>query len=217
MNVETVYQRLADVKSKLSKLSSYLSAMEEMNIRDDPECYSLISNNAALQAEGIACQFRNLLFASSGILRSEYLVDAAETHGIEVEYENRIFSVKLPRILPKKKARHSDLFLLDPIHAALEFYRQKEAVPKYTECVVCVVHVYDRTLPEWCILDYDNMQQKQVIDAIAAHVLVDDSALLCDAYNTTELGDTTCTYVYIMEKECFPAWLKERENEAENI
>ena len=217
MNIETVYQRIAEVQNKLAKLSSYLSAMEEMNIRDDPECYSLISNNAALQAEGIACQMRSLIFASSGILRSEYLVDASATHGIEVVYADRIFSVKLPRILPKKKARHSDLFLIDPIHAAIEFYKHKEPVPKYTECVVCVVHVYDRTLPEWCILDYDNMQQKQIIDAIAAHVLVDDSGLLCDAYNTTELGDATCTYVYIMEKEQFPDWLKQRKITPENI
>lgn len=217
MNTETIYQRIADIRGQISKLGSYLSAMEEMDIRKDSECYSLISNNAALQAEGIACKLRNLLFASSGILRSEYLVDASAAHGIEVEYDDRIFSVKLPRLLPKKKARHSDLFLIDPIHAALEFYRQKEDVPKYEKCAICIVHVYDRTLPEWCILDYDNMQQKQIIDAITAHILVDDSGLLCDAYNTTELGDATCTYVYVMEKERFPIWLKERENARKNI
>ena len=34
-------------------------------------------------------------------------------------------------------------------------------------------------------LDYDNLQQKQILDAIALYVMADDSGLLCDAYNTT--------------------------------
>lgn len=217
MNTETVHQRLNNIKNELQHLLSCVSELSEIRIQDDPEYYNLMSKSAALKAESITCQLRNLIFSSSGILRHDYLVDAAEVHNIDVEFDGRILSIKIPRLLPKKKARHSDLFLIDPIHAAIEFYCQEEEIPKYEECVVCIVHVYDRTLPQWCILDYDNLQQKHIIDAIAAHVLVDDSALLCDAYSTTELGDTTCTYVYIMEKECFPAWLKERETEVKSI
>ena len=216
MDEQIISRRISELKNKLTRLNNYISAMEEMNIHEDPERYSLISNDAALQAEHIACQFRNLIFASNSAEKSDYLVKASETHGIEVDCKDGIFSVCLPRLLPKKKTRQSDLFLIDPIHAAIEFYQQKNPVPYYKECVVCIVHMYDRELPEWCILDYDNMQQKHIIDAVAVHIMTDDSGLICDAFNTTEFGDSTCTQVYVMEKDRFPLWLKQRKIRLEN-
>jgi hypothetical protein len=47
--------------------------------------------------------------------------------------------------------------------------------------------------------------------------MVDDSGLLCDAYNTTKLGDSDCTILSIMEKEKFPNWLAARQNNIESI
>jgi len=43
----------------------------------------------------------------------------------------------------------------------------------------------------------------------------DDSGLLCDMYNTTELGDKDCTRVSIMAKEQFSEWLAARKNNIE--
>lgn len=83
--------------------------------------------------------------------------------------------------------------------------------------MVCISHVYSHELPDWCLLDYDNLQQKQLLDTIALHVMVDDSGLLCDAYNTTELGDRDCTHIYIMGKDRFADWLTERKNRLKSI
>jgi hypothetical protein len=47
--------------------------------------------------------------------------------------------------------------------------------------------------------------------------MTDDSGLLCDAYNTTELGGTDCTLVSIMDKDSFPKWLEARKNNVESI
>ncbi len=66
-------------------------------------------------------------------------------------------------------------------------------------------------------MDYDNLQQKQILDTIAMYVMADDSGLLCDAYNTTELGDRDGTRIYIMEKGRFPSWVSGREKRMENI
>ena len=90
-------------------------------------------------------------------------------------------------------------------------------MPHFRECVVCISHVYDHELPDWCLLDYDNLQQKQILDAIALYVMADDSGLLCDAYNTTELGDKDGTRIYIMEKGRFAGWLSGREKDLKSI
>ena len=142
---------------------------------------------------------------------------AGEVHGIEISYENGILEVTLPRLLPKKKMRQSSLFLLDPLHATLGQYAKEHPLPHFRECVICISHVYDHELPDWCLLDYDNLQQKQILDAIALYVMADDSGLLCDAYNTTELGDKDGTHIYIMEKSRFAGWLSGREKELKSI
>ena len=90
-------------------------------------------------------------------------------------------------------------------------------MPRFRECVVCISHVYDHELPDWCLLDYDNLQQKQILDTIALYVMADDSGLLCDAYNTTEPGDKDGTRIYIMEKGRFAGWLSGREKELKSI
>ena len=64
---------------------------------------------------------------------------------------------------------------------------------------------------------FDNLQQKQLLDMIALYVMMDDSGLLCDAYNTTELGEKDCTRIYIMEKNRFSGWLLQRENALKTI
>lgn len=43
------------------------------------------------------------------------------------------------------------------------------------------------------------------------------TGLLCDAYNTTEIGDGDCTRVSVMDKERFQGWLSDRENRLRSI
>ena len=40
---------------------------------------------------------------------------------------------------------------------------------------------------------------------------------LCDAYNTTELGEEDCTRLFLMDSTQFPAWLAERQNGVKSI
>ena len=90
-------------------------------------------------------------------------------------------------------------------------------MPKYRHCVVCFSHIYDRNLSSRRIRDYDNLELKQILDVISTFIMIDDGGLLCDAYNTTELGETDCTRVSIMDKDSFPDWLEERKNRLESI
>lgn len=65
--------------------------------------------------------------------------------------------------------------------------------------------------------DYDNLELKQFLDVAASFILTDDSGLLCDAYNTTELGETDCTRISIMDSAYFPEWLAERQAALQSI
>lgn len=65
--------------------------------------------------------------------------------------------------------------------------------------------------------DYDNLEEKQLLDLLSTFVMADDTGLLCDAYNTTELGEQDCTKIFVMEKKRFPQWLAERKESLKTI
>ena len=217
MDRKMITHRIGDTLGNLSRLTNNLHAMNSLDIQRYPDNYETISTEAVLRAEKIACQLRSLLYASTGIPKEEYLIKAGEAQGIEISLENGILSITMPRLLPKKKSKQSSCFLLEPLGAALAKYTAEHHIPRFRECVVCISHVYDHQLPDWCLLDYDNLQQKQLLDMIALYVMIDDSGLLCDAYNTTELGETDFTRIHIMEKNLFSEWLIQRENTLKSI
>ena len=72
-------------------------------------------------------------------------------------------------------------------------------------------------LPARRVHDYDNMELKQILDVLASYIMVDDTGLLCDAYNTTEFGEKDCTRIFVIPKNRFPAWLAKREKGLKNI
>ena len=90
-------------------------------------------------------------------------------------------------------------------------------LPHFEQCVVCFSNVYNRELPARRARDYDNLELKQILDVVSAFVMVDDTGLLCDAYNTTELGESDCTRITVMGKERFAEWIEAHKNSLEEI
>jgi len=168
----------------------------------------VLSTDAALRAENITCRLRRLIYASTAIKKSEYLTSAAVMQGIGVCYEDGIFEVELPCLLPKRKQWQNAEYLLDPLGAALSQYARNHPLPRFQHCVIAFSHIYDRDLPERRIRDYDNLELKQIQDVIAAFVLTDDTGAFCDVYHTTEMGGEDRTRISIMAREQLPAWLK---------
>lgn len=217
MNRSVISQRITSILDDIQRLSSALYAMNTTDIQRYPENYEILSTDAALRAEQIACRLRHLVYASTNIKKQEYLTSAATMQGIDIQQRGGIFEITLPCLIPKRKQRQSTEYLTDPLTAALERYVQTHAVKRFRHCVVCFSHVYCRDLPERRIRDYDNLELKQFLDAVGAWLLTDDGGLLCDAYQTTELGEADCTRMFIMEKSRFPAWLAERGMGAEDV
>lgn len=153
----------------------------------------------------------------TSIKKEEYLRSAETMQGIEISENDGILEIKLPCLLPKRRQRQSTEFLLDPFTSALSDYAAHHTMPQFQHCVVCFSHIYAQKLPERRIRDYDNLELKQFLDVAASFILTDDNGLLCDAYNTTELGEEDCTRLFLMDSTQFPAWLAERQNSVKTI
>jgi len=217
LNRAILSQRISSILDDTQRLNNALYAMNTTDIQRYPDNYEVLSTDAALRAEQITCRLRHLIYATTRINAGEYLLSASATQGIEIGAADGIIEITLPGLLPKRKPRQSSEFLLDPFNAALGRYVQEHPVPRFRHCAVCFCSVYDRALPKRRIRDYDNLELKQLLDVAAAYLLVDDSGILCDTYNTTELGDTDCTRIVIMESTQFPAWMNERQATLEPV
>ncbi|MFR8542774.1 MAG: DUF6100 family protein [Enterocloster sp.] len=73
------------------------------------------------------------------------------------------------------------------------------------------------TLPTRRVRDYDNLEEKQLLDLLSTFVMADDTGLLCDAYNTTELGEQGLHQDLCHGKKRFPQWLAERKESLKTI
>lgn len=213
MNRAILSQRISSVLDDIQRLTNALYAMNTTDIQRYPDNYEVLSTDAALRAETIACRLRRLIYVSTPIKKTEYLTSAAVMQGIGVCYEDGVFEVELPCLLPKRKQWQNAEYLLDPLGAALSQYAGSHPLPRFQHCVIAFSHIYDSSLPERRIRDYDNLELKQIQDVIAAFVLTDDTGALCDVYHTTELGNGDSTRVSIMARELFPAWLEARKSD----
>ena len=211
MERKIISHRIGSILDDISRLSNALYAMDTTDIQRYPDNYEVLSTDAALRAEKIACRLRHLIYSSTTIRKGDYLTSAGIVHGIEVVYEDGVLEVTLPGLLPKRKQRQNTEFLLDPFYFSLEQYAKEHPMPRFSDCVVCFTQVYDQCLPTRRIRDYDNLEEKQLLDVLSTFVMADDTGLLCDAYNTAALGEKDCTRISVMEKKRFPAWLAEHD------
>ena len=212
--------RITGILDNISRLNNTVCAMGSLDIQRYPDNYEVLSTQAALAAEKIACQLRSLLYATTHIPKAEYLAQASDAHGIEVSQKDGVLQITLPCLLPKKQSRQSALFLGDPLHMALKEYLERHPITRFRECTVCFFHVYGvygNDLPIRKLPDFDNLQHKQVLDIIALHTMTADNSILCDMFNAAGPGEQSCTKVFVMERNRFPAWYAQYEKAKRNI
>lgn len=208
MDRHTLSSRLTRIEDEIPKLMNTINAMKVADIGAYGKNYEELSLDAAFRAERLACSLRNLIHAANLVPKPVLMEKSAQAQGISIRQAEGMVEITLPGLMPKRTRRTNTTFLTDPLHAALEAYTKEHELPRFTDCVVCFSHVFDETLSSRRIRDYDNLECKQVLDTAASFLMTDDSGLFCDAYHTTEFGERDCTVLTIMEKSCFPAWLK---------
>ena len=196
MDRTSISRRIGSIKGDIEKLSNTLCAIEKTDIENYPENYAMLTTDAALRSELIACRMRHLLYGSTTTRKETYLASAGVVQGIRIKAQENMLEITLPCLLPKRKQRQSTEFLIDPLYFTLSQYSDNNELPKFRQCVVCFSHIYSEK--------FHNRR-------------VDDTGLLVDAYNTTEIGEADCTRISVMAKEDFPKWLNEREKSLKTI
>ena len=177
--------------------------------------YGEAVEQASLCAERLTGKLRRLVMESvtePGRQR-EYQERLIRSHWIKTQYERGILRVELPFLLPHRKSRYTD-YIYQPLLLAMEKWcgeREREGleVPAYGEAVVCFCHVYDKGKARVRVRDHDNIEEKQVVDALGTFFLESDGGLYLDTYHTTVLGDGDWTEVFLMDKGRFGGWIKE--------
>ena len=147
-------------------------------------------------------------------LKEDYCLKLVQIHEIRVEYEDCILKAELPMLLPHRKKKYTD-YIYKPFFLALQNWceerqQQGKEIPVYEKATVCFIHEYDKKMPETRIRDHDNIEEKQVVDALGMYFLVSDSGLYLDTYHTTTLGERDCTFLFLMEYNQFPKWICKR-------
>ena len=217
MNRAILSQRISSILDDTQRLNNALYAMNSTDIQRYPDNYEVLSTDAALRAEQITCRLRHLIYATTRIKKGEYLTSAAAMQGIDIRQRDGVVEITLPSLLPKRKWRQSSEFLLDTFNAAMEQYAKSNPLPCFRHCVICFALVYCKDLPDRRVKDYDNLELKQLLDVAASYLLEDDGGLLCDAYQTTELGENDCTRISIMDSSLFPEWLEKQRTALQSI
>lgn len=210
MNQEQLKDQIKSISNEVRRLGEALGSMREDESLCFDKNYEAKSVRMARRAEWISLRLRELVYMSTNVRKWDYLPRAAETMGIRIVERAGVYEITLPGLMPKRKSRKGTAYLIEPLYATLEKFIREHRIAYHAHYTVCFVLIYDRAMPERRVRDYDNLELKEVLDAAAAYLMVSDSGLLCDAYQTTELGKADCTQVFIMDTERYPEWYARR-------
>jgi hypothetical protein len=213
MNEQKLRQKIRNIGGDVLGLSNALYTLESLNFKLYPNNFAEHSLDTAMKAEKIACRLRHLI-GECGMIRREYLMkQVADAHGITVEQSEKVITITLPHLLPKATRPRSGEFIVQPLHYAMQKHCSENEVYELRECTVCFVHIYDENLSLSRIRDYDNVETRNVLNAVSTFFMTDDSGRLCDVFHTTKLGKDPCTQIHIMPKEEFQNFIFGLEND----
>ena len=91
-NTPTIYQRLEKLEGELQKLTNTVYALKVTDIQNYDKNFEELSVSAALRAERIACQMRNLVCPALSPNQAAYLPKAADAQGMRIAEQQGVLS-----------------------------------------------------------------------------------------------------------------------------
>ena len=88
MERTVISKRIGQLTSDIDKLRSTLAAIESTDISLYPENYNMLTTDAALRSELIACRMRHLIYQSTATKKETYLASAGVVQGINIHDED---------------------------------------------------------------------------------------------------------------------------------
>jgi len=207
-----------EINTTITKLKkeglNFMDSLELLN-NTDPEKYpdtyeELVIRNYYL-LETMTIKMRKLIFSNAKINQLKIMKEISEIQGIEVTMDDshEIINIKLPALLPKKKGNSSNIF--EPFYNYLETYFSTINFEKLSESVICFLYYYDEKTSKRKLKDYDNYEQKKVLDILATFILKDDCSKNIDLYQSTMPSANNFTKIIIFKKERFLTAISEDE------
>lgn len=217
MNYMKIPEAIREIKNETLLLLKDLRAAEVTDVATHPDIYTEFITEASMRAEKISCGIRRIIYRSTDTRKAELLSNIAHgPHNIVIDEKKGILTVTLPSLLSRKKNVNGE-FLSEPLFCAMSEYAIEHNLKRIKRAVICFEHIYDKALPVKQYRDYDNMEQKQILDVVALFALCDDNSGLCDIYNTANAGEYSHTCIHIMPPELFSDWLREQKNGIEKV
>jgi len=198
-------EKIGNLREDTMLMIRYMLAAERLDSVKFPETFSELTLEISTRAEKIACATRSTVYFPPDIVKTDAIPNVAEAQGITVSYNKQWLMVTLPILLPKRTQKSIE-FLTAPLLYALRNFTTNHPVPQLEKAVFCFRHIYDRNAPPRHIRDYDNVQEKPVLDILALFTAIDDTGRLCNVFNVTDSGDVDCTEVFAMAPDVFLSW-----------
>lgn len=197
----------------IPKLLTLSKKMEDSYTQGNLREANELSLQGSRLAEKLALHFRMLpIYMGSPSAKKDIEKILAEEIPIEIGFTAEgWFSIRLPRLLPKKedskkKETGSLEYIRGYLYPALDRFFQTAAPVHFTDCFIVYRHIYTQDAPERKYRDHDNIECNCITDALALYLMPDDSALHCQHCYLCHPGTTERTEVYIVPEPEFTQW-----------
>lgn len=191
------------VSQRLFQIANQMDEIERFNPQNT--LFSLVRTS-----EMATVLLRNLTARTIEEDTTPYYRESANAMGISVQEEHDWIKITVPAILPKRNQRDNQAFLVTPLRQSLRQFLRENPMERFGKCAICIVHKYDEALGTLRVRDYDNIETKRYLDVIEAHLLTNDSGLLCTVLQWTELADRDATEFYLMLPKTLPKWVEKQ-------
>lgn len=215
--LENAWQILGTVQNYLAEARVILGIHERSASGFQLKNFADCIQEAAFCSERLTGELRKLVleYSGGGSELEAYGKSIIKIHEVLVTYVDGILRTELPFLLPHRKHPYTD-YLYYPLLRAFENWCErrildKKEIPYFEQATVCFVHMYDKKLSLGRIRDHDNIEVKQVVDALGMFFLVSDGGLSLDIYHTTVFGERNRTFLFLMEKRRFVHWILAQE------
>ena len=162
-------------------------------------------------AECFMCKLREFTATLNQESEKENLSRCAERMRITAQKKEGVLEVHLPMILPTKAKAKAE-YLFDPLFIVMKNAAEKESFFIKEKVMMCIEYIYDKNNKQIPRGDHDNKEVKQIIDAITAFVVVDDSDDYLSLCQISSEGDYNHTMVYVMPEKDFSSFFLKHKN-----
>lgn len=205
----TENQILESVKKSYGKLGKKIDHLERMKSAGiDLEILEEIMLDAEAEGERLSLLLRSLPTYTPMIGATDEVDQVLkEIWPIQCEYTvEGWFKLTIPYLLPKKESGGTE-YLRRPLYLILEEFFRKRPVLRIYDAVIAYRHIYTKEYPKRRMRDHDNIETNMVSDILAMFLLPSDKPVCCSHFETSDVGESERTEVFVLKPQEFPAWI----------